>query len=1215
MNSVQEVKLFGERLLHRESQYQNVVKLLEIYSSGHDISAAIPYIIRYILTPSKSTSISNDLLSLSVDAVISSPNHSYYPQILDSFHTLMQSTNPEHLRIVLSRSTSLPFSATRTFLSQHSSLIISLANHPHPYLRRAAYRFALSCINRDRALTFPAPSSDPSSLSLSSHLQQNESQIRVILEKIVLMICEGTLDEDDGVSVGCLRGIIKISIGSRGTAPLKSTKDALATSIWDLLLANIIPIGKRMDQLESAHIEYKRDAQRSLALLSAVALSGASLNVEKVTVGDKNLNFENNSALNNVTDHSELMKLKKWAVEWIERRLLVNISKHEEILFSKESTDSHTIETVRSFILNCYNLLHICGKLCLDEEYSKFKLKWTQKAIASLVKVLSTFCADSEQLDTEKVHNSVQLDIPKSSSNFFTKNFHLKKAHDPSTGSDSSVMMMSHDEVSTVLRVLIWSLQKLAFWKGSGTYIIRITSQLIPYACSRLDNHERFCAQRQLSELLVCAELGVKPFETAVTGAVQRVVISSGFSRLLKHSDPNAGCELMCALYQSCLHSAVYVRASNSILLADHWASMIAKLLARTARVLTLTECSALPYARENYLKLFEALGQYNDHSGESQNASAFGLEYEQVQQLLIQMGLIHSDGNVRSALLSSSTRYWIESGLKAEANAAHVLKAMWRHLIRDFRDEKRALSRARNGVLWIQSIDEEDSKYYNWSTLQTDYVSVVCSTSVELVRRIPHIAEQMIALFRKYLRIFKAARVDDELAFDLIQSTLNAIAIFKDKYHPKAVSRRLLTVMAARLNQQETENAMEWLSSVSEACVYATSRGSFSALSYENHREKRDFPEKNRELSLLVHTEENVLRAADSSGSLAGESVDAYRVRLEETVEQIESKKQRNISWDDDTLWHSEQTRESEPQTLSTASDPLHISANHSVFLQRGIIRMTLSITNRTNVDSDLLYLSHSCSGGLTPLYDRPTQLSIGILPSGQSINVSISFSCISSSLSKSFTSGGIVYLKLSTQLHSSGEHNTLRVVEQPGIPYFIPSFDILLLRKPPKSAGLDVFRRRWDLMKSTSQFYVYLNESQNLDVLVDVIQRKSPLHQVGKFRQFSHFSALMADSKFGDYVAVGVYAGEAESVEGFGPCMVTIQIRTDSDSFCELFANECQDWLTTYQFRIVYLEDVKVPPQKLKVYPRDQYYIKSGQNSNIHQRWRAAQYARMSY
>ncbi|KAA8499245.1 hypothetical protein FVE85_6830 [Porphyridium purpureum] len=1294
----------GKRLLHKNEHVSTLAALQGLAAQGYDVSDCVGYVLRYILMSQSRDTLPMSVVSLALELVTCTAAHrtDQWEQVVQMLCEMLQHEQLELVRMALTRVGTLPFAAIQAVVIRATGHIVALGSHPNAYIRRAAVRAALAAVMRERALTF-VPSADDAARSLlktaPSGSQQKSTQNSTIsvsldasqhpplsqhelpaadrkvlmasLEKLTLMICESTLDDDDGVAVNALWNAVNFASAARKRDPLLSTRNALASAMWDLLLANISSIATRMDDVSdsaSADIRWRREARAALATLAAVALSGVDVQISIENDADTDTGAVRNVMVDGGAEE-DMHKLRKWALSWTDAKL----SKLMELdLGHRERADA---AKVGSLLLASFNLLHICHSVQphnkSDVDYQAHVIRWATRALSCITRLLTHYSRDSDrygggvQAGSREAEEGAHVSTSTGSSGV-NANGRSDGVGSGPHAQDLSRTILSYEEIGKAISLFTRSLRSAAGWGVSISNVLANCAFILRFIAARKSEHERACNFRVVCELVVSAEIGVAQFSADRTGgsvqghagATVKLVSSREFSGIMSQGlakrDMSVACELLASLYQACLHAARWVEVfelppnakqapvvsgpdgssidvrSRQHMIAEAWALLTGKVLIKTSRVLVFPHCSTLSYAREYYLKLFEALGQFSAYLQRPQQSGgasgAGGLqEYETVQELLIQCALKQDDPNVRSALITSSTKYWLESGLKSEASVGQMQKAMWRHLLREYRDRKRAIEYFQDGRYWVPALSQGDAAR---STFQSDHALTVCSAAVELIKRVPRHADALIGMLRKYYQAFRAARCHDDMASAYIVATLNSLAIFNDKYHPKPVEARLL----ARFQSKFGYAPLGWLASVSESCIRASSRHGLTT----------------PDLRALIGTEHAQIRAATAIHSLAGAGVDKYRVTNEfwKQYGQDHLRPEHDMVADPPLLagfrqqWDWTSSRESSASLMiSGSADPFGIVASHALLVEAGILRVRLAVTNRTRMDARNVSVRFASSGGLQVFSDQLSERWMGAFTAGESKVVVLPFRCDPRSLQNTDDekeqdssrntaqwkldrrSVGEAFVFCTLVIHkdereagsASGAADV--VAMQPALPYSVPISEILLLLAPGQSCGLDVFRRRWDVLSRPAQFYVFIDATQDLNILVDVLQRRAPLREVGRMRNFTHFSALASDSVSGHYVTVAVYAAEAETRRGRGPCMATVQVRSAQYVFSESFALECRQWLAEYDFRIVDLENAKRTPQELKVFPRDQYYLKSGQELNVHARWRNAQYARMHF
>lgn len=709
--------------------------------------------------------------------------------------------------------------------------------------------------------------------------------------------------------------------------------------------------------------------------------------------------------------------------------------------------------------------------------------------------------------------------------------------------------------------------------------------------------------------------------DAGIGASLAAITKSQGWKRLLaaaeNDEDSPIRAEVVCCFAHSLLDaSQKIVECPKPALmqqLTDVWAMMLANLVRASLPCLSWPPSPSSAYAKQVFLKMFEALGQYAAFTFRTRGVGME--EYEQIQEAMVKAALEQSDVDTRSALLLCITKYWLTSGLKAESNVGHVLKAIWKHAEDHFIDEEVMLKDMHIGVPWSDAesgtttpaqraveggyistatiiskrtravVDTvgstlttalEESLFGSLAlrtaaaegtTLITDYAYVVLGSLLSLVHHNPRSAERAIALLKNYQDVMDKAQSTDLLVYDAMQNTIAGLEMYKDNFFPKTIPVRILPgTETAAVNQHA------WLARVTESCVYATSRV--------------DEPE--REAG-TVAAEEAILRAASLvQGRMKGFNAATLHGDAGDVRDAVEGNQ----------------------QTLNGASDPFSVVASHSMDTVKGLALLRVTVTNRSAFEVANALLTCSAAGALAPLPDAAAELQLGTLAVGASIAQRVTFAV---RYGQGFAG------KIFFSVHVRGDRDDLSVrqksAEQACVPYYVPSSDVLLLRAPAAGAGVDVFRRRWDLMRAQTSFHVVIGRAQSLDSLVDVLERRSRcLRQVGRMRTYSHVSTLVADSSRGDYIAAAILAPEASGRTGKGPCMAYVSIRSNSESYSSAFRTECRDWLAS-SFKVIFVdENASEKDRNLALRPQDSFFVTDGGGLTPYQRWRKAHADRMS-
>lgn len=759
----------------------------------------------------------------------------------------------------------------------------------------------------------------------------------------------------------------------------------------------------------------------------------------------------------------------------------------------------------------------------------------------------------------------------------------------------------------------------------NGKFVVSVVVELLPIVGKCARKEERLEAICVMASTVVEYDLSER--DVGIGASLKAVLNSAEWKMVMKGAnDGEIGVELaaefVCCFSQSLLEASRKIAKCEDqgfkLNLTQTWAVLLALLMNRTKVCLNWPHTPAASYARQLYLKVFDALGQYSSFLVKSQGVGME--EYERLQEALVKEALEQKEVGMRASLLICVTKYWLASGMKAEANIGHVLKAIWKHAQEHYRDEEIMLRELRTGALWSDARTGSQTKaerateggYKSMttaltqrtravidtvgstvttaietrlfgsialataagegSTLTTDFAYSSLSALLAIVAHNPPIAEKAVKILQKYIVIMEDAESADFIVLEAVHNTISAIEMYQDEFYPKTVRVREIPGMSRIIYERAGHgDELAWMKDITESCVFASSR----------------LEDQSKE-SATVETEESILHTAIST-----------RRRL----------RAFNISTLCNFDEEKKQAVEGEQQTLNGASDPFSVVASHSMDTVKGLAIIRVDILNRSAFRASNVALIWSASGALTPLPDSTNFYTLGNMEHGVSVTQRLTLS-----VRRGEGYAGRVFFSIQTWRDGKDEESA---VEQSCAPYYIPSSDVLLLRKPPANAGVDVFRRRWDLMRHSISFQIHLKQTQSVDSFVDTLERCSKcLRQVGRMRTHSHVCALVADSSRGDYVAVAVLAPEARGSSGLGPCVLYVTIRSNSTGYNRAFREECRDWLST-RFRIVFPdEELSEEARALALKPQDAYFIvDSMEKLSPYQRWRVAHAVRTKY
>lgn len=1030
--------------------------------------------------------------------------------------------------------------------------------------------------------------------------------VRIAVSRSLSALVEAAAaDREARVALAALRCLTEFA--SRADAVpqssvLRATHEATAAVVWDLLLTRVAAIDRRFrgmasggadggvasgasgasgpsgpsevsetppveGRVASRRLLQRRGILKALARVAAHAVSGGSLRGGGVVDGEV------------VEANKAAAEAVAWAVGWVDVVLMP----------SCDDADWRVACSAASAVLM------VCSFCKLGEAAEK-RARWGAKATAKLARVLGEYGGRMSSL----MSSSLTKDACR------------------------AMAAMSKEPQVT------------------SKFIVTTAVSLLPHAAACPRVSERLEALTLIASTVVEFDLSGRDANAgaslgAVTGSTAWKEIVAGSTAAAggeggsESVDSATAAEMVACFGQSLLDASQKIVAVADPRVREGlmtlWAAMLAKLLQRCVPCLSWPYSSASSFAKEMFLKMFEALGQYSAYLSRTRGGGME--EYERMQESLVVAALRQEDVNTRAALLVCVTKYWITSALKAEANAGHVLKAVWRHAQEHYRDEQVMLKELRTGALWSDARSGDSTPqqrateggYVSFitaltkrtkavvdtvggtftevlettlfgsialttsaaegSTLTTDFAYSSLGALIALVHRNPTFAEKAIALARQYLEIMDRAESADLLVQESVHNAINAMQMYMDEFFPKPVAVRPDMVVASpTASSTQAGTALDgshphaWLANVSQSCVFATSR--------------LDVPVRE---AVTVSTEEAVLHASSVS-----------RLRLARFHPGTLQNREHGVN----NAVHGDQA------TLSGASDPFGVVAAHTMDTVKALATMSVTVVNRSTFHVSNVSLSYSAGGALTPLPDAATSHVLGSLAPGASSSQRVT-------LAVRHNQGFAGRVQFSVHVRNDSgrarSENGATYAEQSCLPYYIPSSDVLLLRAPPGNAGVDVFRRRWDLMREAVSFHVLVRENQDLDAFVDTLERRSGcLREVGRMRVSSHVSTMVADSSRGDYIALAALAPEAKGPSGAGPCLLYVTIRSNSAAYSRSFRQECRDWLSG-RFKVIIVEDDLSQAERIQaLHPQDAYFSNDKRGMSDYQRWRAAHAARMT-
>jgi len=1124
------VKQLAVQLSRQDTQSKTLISLLQLAACGHDVSLAAEQVVRYCLHSTSSTT-SPQVLSLALDVLKASPSHKYWKQALAIIIECVKA-NGQPAVVALSKIPGMPHAALQHLaLYSATPLIDAVENSSNPQtVRIPAITAVAALVLRDRPLS--AVSIDTVRLEklTTEHGTIVRNNIARLLHALYTAIFDGVNSAVSVAAFSTLTSFAASSDAQRRKSILSSTRDAIADTIWNLLMTRLPEISKLFKHIAMDDKgPHRRLTVKALAQLCAKCVAPGSNDISQ-----------------------------EWANLCISKTLL-------PLCITSEARVAAT---------SCSSLLHICsnaGPKVDNEDLAK----WGVRAVSRITKLLQEH---EGFIPTLVVTGLVQ---------------------DATRG----LAALSKNEFAT------------------SKFIIDTGVNLLSFAVRCPRTSQRLEALSIIAATIVEFDLSGKSDGSG--SCLASITKSSAWKRIINGSEESAKspirAELVCCFAHALLDAGKKIyQAPNPQMregLTDIWALMLANLIRATLPCLTWKSTPAVAYAKQVFLKMFEALGQYSTFIFRRR---AVGMEeYEVIQEAMVKATSEQEDVNTRSALLTCITKYWLSSGLKAESNAGHVLTAIWKHAQDHFQDEQIMMKELQVGAAWSDAENGESTAAQRaveggyvsvttaitkrtrviadtvgtvatsafeeimfgsialrtaaaeGSSLITDYAYTVLSSCVALVHQNPKMAEQVIGIVHKYRNILDAAQSSDLIVYETIDNSLQALSMYQDEFFPKNIPLRALPNNPQNLQH----NPHAWLARVTESCVYATSRVDDSELE-----------------AGTVTTEEAILRA--------GATVKSQMKGFNSTTLHGPPPSARD---------HLEGNQ----QILNGASDPFSVIASHGMDTVKGLALLRITVTNRSAFAVPNASITCSAAGALVPLPDAPSELQLGSLEVGASIEQRVTYAV-------RYNSGyaGRIFLCVLVRDDPGDLSGAHAKAEQPCLPYYVPSSDVLLLRTPTDGAGVDVFRRRWDLMRAQTSFHVIIGRDQSVDSLVDVLERRSRcLREVGRMRTYSHVSTLVADSSRGDYIAMAIVAPEAMGIEGKGSCVAHIHVRSNSPSYSKAFRGECRDWLKSSFKVVVQEDDGDEGHDRLALKPQDSFFVTDGGGASPYDRWRRAHSDRLAH
>lgn len=1140
MSASLSVDALSKQLTNHDTQQQTLHAILQLNARGHDVAQVADRVVRNCLFASGD--INPQVMSLSLDVLIASPSHAFWVDTLSILiENLRRSATPACL-VVLLKLPSLPHAALQHFLLYSTtSLIQCLSKDTSPSIRHAAVHAIAALTLRTRPLT----ASSDDAVRLEAMDDSHIIVIRRAIERLLFALLETVFDKIDSVAVTALTLLTAYAHSIHTLAdhaPINATKRATARTVWEILIASLPRFSERFAKVFA-----------STSSLKSATTSGPSpqfRHVKHSTTAFAKLAshvlsqpIEQDNSLN--PPDADLENAQARAIRWVET-VLLPLSDHSNVELAASA---------------CTSLLLVCS-FSMDSPSSEKIVSWGMRAVRNIIRLLSQ--------DKKPMPSIVASGLVRDAA--------------------AALAALSKSELVTT------------------KFIVTSSIELLPFAATCPGRQRRLETVSLISLTIVEYDLSGQDANAAT--ALKAVLKSESWRSIMadSKSDSNVSSEVICCFALSLLESSKKISScSDANLLSNlshNWAVMLVYLMRGSVDCLNWPSSPASSFAKEMFIRLFSASGQYSSFLMLSKG---IGMEeYESIQEMLAKAALEQEEVGVQASLLVCIAKYWLSSGLKAESYANVVVKAIWKLSQEHFRDEEIVLSQFKTGTWWSEESEAvtsaietksgvgvsslatilgkrtkaaldtvhklEPSTSIDGSTLITDYIYAGLHALVALVGHNPPLAEKGIVLLNKYMIVMEQAESADYIALEAVRNTIAVLETYESDFYPKPVAVRDLGLTTVQSESPQRTDGLAWLEGVSDICVFASSR--------------LDDPTRNL---ATISTEEAVLLASEASKK---KMVGFCKVTLEDP--------QNDLTRD---------VVEGDSQNLNGSADPFGVVASHYMDTVKGLALIRVDVSNRSKFRAKNVSLCCSSSGAIVPLPDAATSYVLGSMDEAVTVTQHITLA-----VRRNQGFGGKVYLSVRIK----GENaSTDRVEEeQCCIPYNIPSADVLLLRKPAAIAGVDVFRRRWDAMRRACSFHVVVRKDQTVDLMMDVLERKSKcVRLVGRMRTHSHVCALVADSSRGDYISMAAVAPEARGDAGGGPCVAYVTIRSNSDGYSSAFRDECRDWLEP-MFRVIFVDQAVSDEDKyFALRPQDAYFITDvNAQMSPYQRWRQAHAVRMS-
>ncbi|GAB0491009.1 hypothetical protein MMPV_002252 [Pyropia vietnamensis] len=715
-------KAVAKALARRDTQVNSLHRLLRLTAAGRDVAVAAPEIVRYCLASSAGAQ--PPILTLSVAVLVAAlPDaHPAWTDVVPRLASRLAPAAPAATRAAAAAAAAtLPPTPLAALVAVATADVDDAARGGGKGLRAAALRFAAAAVCRDRPLTAAAaaavapvaagggdagggaatgalvvagngvaaggtplhgapstavalvpPPGSTSAVGLATAHPPPAgdaaaaAHLRACLTTLLATLVDAaTVDADPAVTLVALTPLTAYIAAAGGSAtpptPLRAHRDALAATLRDLLLPAAPRVAARLSGGGAGgRPRARRAALVALGRLAVAAVASPAPPPTDVGAPDP----------------------AAWAVSWVDSVLLPATAD------SGGGGDRESVATATA----AAHLLATVAARAARPALSASRPRWVMRAVAALTRL----------------------------------------ATDASGGGASAVGMMAPPVASAAVAAAIAGLGA-ASKDGSGevgrSWPASAAVQLLPLVVRELGVRQRAAGLAVLAGVVVEVDMasagggdGGGGAADALPGGALRSFLASGPTRGLLAAAATGGeaadlgGELVAAIAAALLAAARRVAAVThegvKASLTDSWAGLVGVALPALSGVLGWRGVlpgggggGGVAYGREGWLKLVDALGQHAAFVERRAGAPPpEGGAYERAQELLVRSAGRQTDLPARAASLLCVTDHFMASGLKAEANAGLVLKAIWRHLTAGFRDPAAAAALAAGGIAWADA-------------------------------------------------------------------------------------------------------------------------------------------------------------------------------------------------------------------------------------------------------------------------------------------------------------------------------------------------------------------------------------------------------------------------------------------------------------------------------------------------------------------------------